>query len=368
MTEPPLAPLNAPVDSDGVDCYSRFCEKNCFCCPVTLRNEFSWDNTNFDRKTSLGRIDWVDAFGHNSNRCFKTYEHYLGFRIVNALVMTGVWIASVGDSEASGEGGEYFPIYLTNWTLTCQAWMNRNYIMLLMNLIISTLFFLLNSLYLSKVIYLNLAVYVTYDLHSLAEKGIRGRDTAIPAHVRTLWFLQGDHHQYRYMTENATEHITDSISIPPGVLVPGTFLVFVMYWALVFDGSVGNTTVWTHGVNFFVQLADLLVGSQPYLLLHGCYFFAYCLLYLTWTLIHYAIGVGDGKGNKYVYATLDWAKPSSSGTLVFMIMFIAVPAVNCIFWSIIACCRGNPAMSTAEDTEAGVELEEIEGEGIPHIP
>ena len=36
--------------------------------------------------------------------------------------------------------------------------------------------------------------------------------------------------------------------------------------------------------------------SQPYLLLHGLYFFAFIVVFLTWSLIHYAAEIGDGYG------------------------------------------------------------------------
>jgi len=38
--------------------------------------------------------------------------------------------------------------------------------------------------------------------------------------------------------------------------------------------------------------ADFLVGSQPYLLLHGLYFFGFALTFLVWSGIHYAAEIG----------------------------------------------------------------------------
>jgi len=214
-------------------------------------------------------------------------------------------LGSMIDQQVNHAGIEYYFIFLTNWTLMVQC------------------------------VYLVLACYVTYTLKPLIESGEHGTELDMPTYVKVMWMLQG-------------------------VLVPGTCLVFLLYWGLVFDGTISNFTIPTHGINFFVQLADLLVSSQPYLLLHGGYFFAYCLIFLIWSLVHHGIGAGDGEGNKYIYSSLDWSNTGGTSTMVFIILFIAVPCVNCIFWIVVAYCRGRG--SGLEDSEATprVELEETQ--------
>ena len=54
-------------------------------CIEIFKAEFSPENLNLDRKTSRGIVLWVDAFGHDSNRCIGSWEGFLAFRIFNAL-------------------------------------------------------------------------------------------------------------------------------------------------------------------------------------------------------------------------------------------------------------------------------------------
>ena len=274
------------------------------CCP-TLVSEFSWDNVNLTRQTSHGTIAWVDAFGHDSNRCLGEWSSFFAFRCFNALLMCSVLVGAMIDQELNYAGLEYYFIFLTNWTLIVQC------------------------------VYLVLACYVTHSLRELVASGEHGTELEMPLSVKTLWLLQG-------------------------VLVPGTCLVFLLYWGLVFDGTIHTFTIPTHGVNFLVQLADLLISSQPYLLLHGLYFFAYCMLFLAWSLIHYATGVGDGKGNRYIYSSLDWSNVSGTSSLALFILLLVVPLCNCFFWALVTYCRGQaPVEGQAEETPR-VELEETQ--------
>ena len=63
-------------------------------------------------------------------------------------------------------------------------------------------------------------------------------DSAIPKHVprlaKIMWFLQS-------------------------VSLPGSFFVFVLYWGLVFDGTLKAISTCTHGVNFVAMMVDAYV-------------------------------------------------------------------------------------------------------------
>ena len=54
-------------------------------------------------------------------------------------------------------------------------------------------------------------------------------------------------------------------AVARGVALPGSFLVFVLYWALVFPymtGPLHPLSVLTHGANFLVMVADMVITRQ----------------------------------------------------------------------------------------------------------
>jgi O-antigen ligase len=62
------------------------------------------------------------------------------------------------------------------------------------------------------------------------------------------------------------------------IALPGSFFVFVLYWALVFNGSFNLISVFTHGVNFVVMAMDTLFSRQPLRMSHWFYFEVYVLV------------------------------------------------------------------------------------------
>ena len=89
------------------------------------------------------------------------------------------------------------------------------------------------------------------------------------------------------------------------------------------------------------------------------YFFVYCMLFMTWSLIHYGLGVGDGTGNKYIYSSLDWNNTSSTSTLVFIILLFVVPVCNCFFWAVVANCRDSAPVDVIEPQLQPADLEQL---------
>lgn len=82
------------------------------------------------------------------------------------------------------------------------------------------------------------------------------------------------------------------------IALPGSFLVFVLYWLLVFptrtaaqQRDIHPITVLVHGVNFFVMLVDASINAQPFPLAHGLYFLVYALIYLLWSILFVVAGL-----------------------------------------------------------------------------
>lgn len=240
-----------------------------------VKNEFAIDNLDFDASTAaIGMINWRETFGHETNSCFKTRNSYLAFRLVLFLLMLITTILSIVEHVQEGRNVGYWFVYLTHWGLVVEL------------------------------LYLGLGVHTTYMSASWRE----GKD--LPKSVQVMWMLRA-------------------------IILPGSFMIFVMYWGLVFDGTLYFVSVLTHGLNFIVMALDTIVGRMPYLLLHGLYFFIFAAAFLLWSVIDYAAGIGDGNGNLYIYSTLDWSNTSETGSLSAVILLVVAPVVNLIFWILI---------------------------------
>jgi len=272
-------------------------------CCGDLGREFTGKNLSFNCDTSYGIIAWKAAFGEGGGWWNTRWNYFMALRAFNALVMTTTLLASITEWEVTWQGIEYWFFYLTHWALFVQ------------------------------VVYLNLAVACTWILRpkgsaiSPAEGASEasGPDGEMPVYVKVLWGLQG-------------------------VIVPGSFVVFVLYWALVFSGTVYFISVLVHGVNFIVQMADFLASQQPYLLLHGVYFLGFAVLYLLWSAIHYGTGWGNGEGERYVYSSLDWSSPGSAAVLSVLILLVVVPGFSLLFWFLSYLCRSSPPVVGEMDT------------------
>jgi len=247
------------------------------CCSRLCR-ELDWENVDLDSTTTTGTIHWTSAFGHVSNTCLRTWKSFFIFRAANAFIMTSVLVASMIDTH-NKTGFEYWWVWLTHWTLLFQ------------------------------VAYLILAVACTWNLRTdgveLAHQPVRL--------IQALWLLQG-------------------------IVVPATFLVTVMYWLLVFDWTDPKLRVisfLTHGLNFAIQLSDLLVSAQPYLFMHGVYFLLFAISYLIFSIVHYCSGIGSGDGRKYIYKSLDWGSPGSASFTGAIVLILISPLVNLLFWWIV---------------------------------
>lgn len=141
------------------------------------------------------------------------------------------------------------------------------------------------------------------------------------------------------------------------VALPCSFLVATLYWGLVYEGGHVRPTSWlTHGVNFGVMAVDASVNSQPYPLLHGLWFFAYCLMYLFATLVFYWTdftipcncnddepqagcderGDGDYADRcEYIYSSLNWNEPKSTASLGGLILMVVAPVTVLLAWVLV---------------------------------
>lgn len=217
---------------------------------------------------------WATVFGSSSNRLLKHGTLFLIFRIIETLLITGICVWSFVEYVLMGCTAYWF-IYLTHITLSIE------------------------------VLYFWCATATTAIAHS--------RDPANPG--KAPWLV------------GVTWLLFD-------VSLPGTFMVFVMYWGLVYpySTSLAAISVMTHGVNFLVMVVDTFVSKQPYYLLHSIYFFFFAAGYLLFSFVYYKMGGCDCDGNAYIYASVDWSETHSTFILTTIIVLVIVPTVNLIFW------------------------------------
>eukprot|EP00933_Yihiella_yeosuensis_P036613 TRINITY_DN30376_c4_g1_i1.p1 TRINITY_DN30376_c4_g1~~TRINITY_DN30376_c4_g1_i1.p1 ORF type:complete len:324 (-),score=42.98 TRINITY_DN30376_c4_g1_i1:519-1490(-) len=194
------------------------------------------------------------------------------------------------------------------------------------------------------------------------------------------------------MTDKAPIYVSLS-NLLFSIVLPGSFLVFALYWGLVFDGNLHAISVCTHGVNFVVMALDAFVNAQSFKLAHGAYFYIYAIVYLIWTVIFGAAGGersctcspynkdepkgcrnmnGDIKTDdsedkcNYIYGSVNWNAPGSAGSISGAILIIVLPVVLFMFWSLILCrryARTSKASDTGGRSDAGGESDAVDHRG-----
>ena len=109
------------------------------------------------------------------------------------------------------------------------------------------------------------------------------------------------------------------------IALPCTLLVTLLYWALVFDGTIDNAVdVNTHGVNFVVMYLDMLLNGHPLRLGHVYQPVLYAFIYTIFSLIYDLSGGMDQLGNGYIYSSLDWsANPGQATAYALGFTFVA---------------------------------------------
>lgn len=246
---------------------------------IRLRTEFSVENLDFDHETATwGVINWRKAFGHESNRYIRNFEGYMAFRCVLFATMIGTLLFSLVVWFMEGTLG-FWPAYMTNWALLIQ------------------------------VTYLGLAIATTVATQKLV---CAGDDILeLPSIVKATWVL-------------------GSVSLPMSCLVT------LLYWL---SGQaktpIHALSLMTHGLNAIVMILDMIVSNQPYLLLHVLYFVLVVFVYILWSVLHFALGIGNVDGEVYIYDILNWEHVNETGSMSMFALTICVPLMYTVIWAVV---------------------------------
>merc|ERR1719203_46160 len=273
-------------------------------CWTKFKAEWALEKADFGE---FNEGSWIEVFGASSNRYLKDPRRYMAFKLFEALLVTAIFLWSFIDNamyQHKGEDGvvvetycgyKYW-IYLTHWSLTLQ------------------LLFVWNSLW---------SVWAAHR----ASKSPTDKFPA-PCHAKLTWILND-------------------------VLLPLTFLVFVQYWLLVWNGFDGDIayailSCCTHGGNFLVMLLDNWLSRIPYYITHGLYFWLVGVMFLLFSFLHGFVGT-NCSGQPYIYAALDWNNLQQTLTIAGIICFVVAPIFNLLFWGVKAVLF--PAVRKARGTD-----------------
>ena len=103
-----------------------------------------------------------------------------------------------------------------------------------------------------------------------------------------------------------------------------SILITILYWTFVVDYSTylepGNpddvrkliVDVNQHGVFMLMIIVDYAMSLCYMTFMSLIYVGLFVILYLSWSLIHYAAGLTDPFGNEYIYYLLNWRYPQTA--------------------------------------------------------
>ncbi|KAK3728730.1 hypothetical protein QZH41_002657 [Actinostola sp. cb2023] len=114
-------------------------------------------------------------------------------------------------------------------------------------------------------------------------------------------------------------------------------LVTVMYWAFDYvpgqfvDASSANA----HALNTLLMIIDIMICNVPFRLLHFIYPMFYALVYTSFTVIYWAVGGTNHRGEKYIYAIMDYEKNAGLAFIMAaMFVFLAIPVSQFLLYGL----------------------------------
>ncbi|BFY98794.1 hypothetical protein BsWGS_01834 [Bradybaena similaris] len=85
-------------------------------------------------------------------------------------------------------------------------------------------------------------------------------------------------------------------------------LVTVLFWALVYTGETQNyASINSHVINSLLVIGDIMISSAPIRIQHLYMPFIYLSIYITFSLIYWAAGGTNHKGQHFIYGVLDYS-------------------------------------------------------------
>ena len=113
-------------------------------------------------------------------------------------------------------------------------------------------------------------------------------------------------------------------------------VVTVEYWLLVFRPPTSFMDISVHALNSFFILTELFTGKLPVRILHWVYVMIFSIIYAVFTIIYWAAGGVNGRGDPFIYRILDYenGKPGSIAAVLLCSVFIVAPLIQFILYGL----------------------------------
>lgn len=160
--------------------------------------------------------------------------------------------------------------------------------------------------------------------------------------IRTIYL---EKNQLQRGTENNSHTFLTRFISSVGVLAVNVeVLIILIYWLTIYDGRVITfQNLEKHGIlGFFILFDKLVIHRMPIRLKQIFLQFAFDLVFLIWTLIHAALGVGHPESDNdpetdddAIYATVNWVKrPGGAAIMVGSLLFVVTPVIFLILFGL----------------------------------
>lgn len=112
----------------------------------------------------------------------------------------------------------------------------------------------------------------------------------------------------------------------------GGFMVTIVFFSFLYPymdnvNGIDLENLQVHLLNSVIIFLEHIVTGAPYRLLHFVYPFLYGLIYMTFSLIYWAID-----NHHVMYPILDWSRPWPTVGIVFLIGFVLLPLFHTFFF------------------------------------
>ena len=107
-------------------------------------------------------------------------------------------------------------------------------------------------------------------------------------------------------------------------------VVTVEYWLLVFRPPTSFMDISVHALNSVFILTELFTGKLPVRILHLIWVLIFSIIYAVFTVVYWAAGGVNGRGDPFIYNILDYenGKPGSIAAVLLCSIVIVVPLVQ----------------------------------------
>jgi len=147
------------------------------------------------------------------------------------------------------------------------------------------------------------------------------------------------------------------------VTFPAALVVTLLFWFLVFDGTLKYTSFMLHGISWIIVGIDgILINRIPLRIKQFIFLETFSILYLVWSILHSALNVGNpwnnNEGeNQPIYDTVDWENGTGFAIgLAVVLLFAGLPIIfmlcRALSLSLPMRCRNNDVCEAFNDEES----------------